>query len=168
MLRTPLILGVSMVRRENRRLLVAITYATLLVLVLALNAFRAWNQGMNVSTWLLLAVVLVSRGVFGSLVKPTLLMRQWDETISLGLAPMRHRGEDELDERELAVRNAAYFQAYRVLALYSFLFVPFLLSGAIGSRVLPLIAMPLLVLALTLPQAVVLWTEPDVPEEARV
>lgn len=66
------------------------------------------------------------------------------------------------------MRNAAYFEAYRVLALYSFLLVIFALSGSSTASVLPPLAMPLLVMALSLPQAVILWTEPDVPEEARI
>jgi len=156
-----------MVRRKNRRWLVAVTYATLLVLLLTLGPHRHWNQGMNVGTWLLLAVVFVSRGVFGSLVNQTMVPERRGEPISLGLAPMRHRDEDEPDERELAVRNAAYFEAYRVLAVYS-AFLVLYSSTSFGAFALPLIAMPLLVMALTLPQAVILWTEPDVPEEARV
>ena len=173
MLKTPVLLGFSMASRHNRRLLVAITYVTLLLLILTLSVLRFRSEAMHILFWLLIAIALVSRGVFGSMVKQTLLIRRWDETIGLGLAPLRNRDEDEPDERELAVRNAAYYVAYRVLALYCFIFVPylisvpFLLNGAIAALVLPMIAMPLLVLALTLPQAVVLWTEPDVPEEAR-
>jgi hypothetical protein len=156
------------VRRRNRRLLVAVTYAALLALILVVAVLRPWSWALNSGAWLLLLCVLASWGVFGRVVKQTLYTRRWGETISLGLAPAPPRDDDKLDERELAVRNAAYFEAYRVLALYCFLFVPFLLKGSIGASILPLVAMPLLVLALTLPQAVVLWMEPDVPEEARV
>jgi hypothetical protein len=108
------------------------------------------------------------------LVKDTVLPEvHGGELISLGLAPRRRRGEDEPDEREVAVRNAAYFEAYRVLAMYSIAawvawpFI-FLLRASTAVQVLLLLTMPLLAMALTLPQAVVLWTEPDVPEEARV
>jgi hypothetical protein len=96
---------------------------------------------------------------------------------SLGLAPNRRRNKDEPDEREVAVRNAACFEAYRALAVYSFaiglaiwaawpLFIS--LNASTVVRVLQLLFMPLLAMALTLPQAVVLWMEPDVPEEAKV
>jgi hypothetical protein len=44
----------------------------------------------------------------------------------------------------------------------------FSLRPSMGVRGLMLLAMPSLAMAMTLPQAVVLWTEPDVPEEARV
>lgn len=168
MLRTPVILGLSMVRRKNRRWLVAVTYAALLALILVVTVIRPWSLALNSRVWLLLLCAFVSRGVFGRLVKQTLYTRRWGETISLGLAPTPYRDDDEPDERELAVRNAAYFEAYRVLALYSFLLVMLTLSGSSAASVLTPVAMPLLVLALTLPQAVVLWTEPDVPEEARV
>jgi hypothetical protein len=157
-----------MVRRKNRRLLVAVTYAALLALILVVTVLLPWDRALHSPGLLLLLCVFASRGVFGSLVKNTLHTRRWGETISLGLAPTQHREDGEPDERELAVRNAAYFEAYRVLALYSFLLVVFALSGSSAATVLPQLAMPLLVLAYTLPQAVVLWTEPDVPEEARV
>ncbi len=166
MLRTPVILGVSMVRQKNRRWLVAVTYAALLALILLVTVIRPWSLALNSRGWLLILCVLVSRAVFGRLVKQTLYTRHWGETIGLGLALGQHRDADEPDERELAVRNAGYFEAYRVLALYSFLM--FGVSGANAAFVLPPLTIPLLVMALTLPQAVVLWTEPDVPEEARV
>lgn len=168
MLRTPVILGVSMVRRKNRRWLVLVTYAALLALILVVTVLLPWDRALHSPGLLLLLCVFVSRGVFGSLVKNTLYTRRSSETISLGLAPGRNREDGEPDERELAVRNAAYFEAYRVLALYSFLLVVFALIGSNTASVLPQLAMPLLVMAYTLPQAVVLWTEPDVPEEARV
>jgi hypothetical protein len=95
------------------------------------------------------------------------------ELASLGLEPRRRRREDEPDERDIAVRNSAYFEAYRALAVYSIavwvaspLFLA--LKASTAARGLQLLIMPLLAMALTLPQAVVLWTEPDVPEEARV
>jgi len=175
MLKTPVLFGFSMVRRKNRRLLVAATYAALLVVMATLSVARSRYMKLNILIWILLAVVLVSRGVFGSMVKHVMLTRRWDHTISLGLAARPQRDEEDLDERELAVRNAAYFEAYRVLALYCFFFFPFLVSSAFepfstssfGRVVFPLLGMLLFGIAWTLPQAVILWTEPDVPEEAR-
>ena len=176
MLRTPVIFGVSMVRQKNRRWLVAATYAALLVVMATLSVARSRDVRFGVLTCIILAVVLVSRGVFGSMVKQMMLTRRWDETISLGLAARPHRDEDQLDEREQAVRNAAYFEAYRMLALYCFFLFPLLVSSSfelfwsssLGRVALPLSGMLLFGIAWTLPQAVILWTEPDVPEEARV
>ena len=176
MLRTPVIFGVSMVRQKNRRWLVAATYAALLMVMATFSVARFRDVRLDFLIWIILAVVLVSRGVFGSMVKQMMLTRRWDETISLGLAARPHRDEDQLDEREQAVRNAAYFEAYRVLALYCFFLFPFLVSipiepftsSSLGRVVFPLLGMLLFGIAWTLPQAVILWTEPDVPEEARV
>jgi hypothetical protein len=166
-----------MARRNNRRLLVATTYATLIILMVAYILLLPSKALLNAITMgLVLAYNGVSRAMFGRLVKQTVLPEPgpggW---ISLNLAaPGRpRRSEDDLDEREVAVRNAAHFEAYRALALYSIaLWVasPFFFSlrPSMGVRGLMLLAMPLLAMALTLPQAVVLWTEPDVPEEARV
>ena len=167
MLRTPTILGVSMVQRAHRRWFVALTYAALFALIFEAAVIHAWTWASNSVGWLLLASVGVSRGIFGKLVSDTLWARRWRESVSLGLGATPPREDDEPDERELAVRNAAYFHAYRLLVLYSFIFIPAFLTGTIGAFALRLAAMPLLVFALTLPQAVVLWTEPDVPEEAR-
>jgi hypothetical protein len=176
MLRTPAFLGFPMVRRSNRRLLVATTYAALLALMAAVIIIFPSGRQMD-AVWLCvfpLAYNLVSRAIFGKLVKETVLPEvHGGELTSLGLAPGHRRSEDEPDEREVAVRNAAYFEAYRALAMYSIAvwvawpFI-FLLSASTAVRVLLLLTVPLLAMVLTLPQAVVLWTEPDVPEEARV
>jgi hypothetical protein len=176
MLRTPTFLGFSMVRRSNRRLLVGTSYATLMVLMATLILFLPSGRQINanaMSMCFVLAYVVVGRAIFGRLVKDTVLPEvRGGEMTSLGLSPRRRRGEDEPDEREVAVRNAAYFVAYRALAVYSFALwfaSPFFfsLTASTAVRVLQLVTMPLLAMALTLPQAVVLWTEPDVPEEAR-
>lgn len=168
MLRTPTILGVSMVRRTNRRWFVALTYAAALAFILMAVVLREWPWAAYSVGWLLLLCAVISRLVFGKLVNQTLLTRRRTEAITLGLSAPAQRDAEEPDERELAVRNAAYFQAYRLLALYSFVFLPAYLTGTIGAFALRVAAMPLLVLALTLPQAVVLWTDPDVPEEAKL
>src|SRR5208283_2582862 len=176
MLKTPAILSFSMARRNSRRLLVATTYATLMVLMAAYILLLPSAALLNAITMgLILAYNGVSRAMFGRLVKQTVLPEfNGDEMISLRLAaPGPRRSEDDPDEREVAVRNAAHFEAYRALAVYSIaLWVasPFFFSlrPSMGARGLMLLAMPLLAMAMTLPQAVVLWTEPDVPEEARV
>ena len=79
---------------------------------------------------------------------------------------------EEIDERELAVRNLAHLQAFRIIHLYSVLvvIVLFIWHEVSPSTIFRCAAIALLLLALlsfTLPQAIILWTEPDVPEEAR-
>jgi hypothetical protein len=176
MLRTPEILGFSMVRRNNRRWLVVVTYVTFLALMAALTIILPPTRGQNATVLmcLILAYNVVSRGVFGSLVKDTVLPQmRGGEITSLGLTPRRRRGDDEPDERDVAVRNGAYFQAYRAVAVYSIVIwiassVVCEVSASTALRLIQLVTMPLVAMALTLPQAVILWTEPDVPEEARV
>jgi hypothetical protein len=175
MLKAPSFLGFSMVRRNNRRLLVAVTYAAFLALMVTAIIILP-SRGLHAIVWmcLILAYNLISRAIFGRLVKDTVLPEmRGGEMTSLGLTPTRRRTEDEPDERDVAVRNAAYFEAYRALAVYSIVVwvaspLVFELNASTAVRLIQLIAMPLVVIALTLPQAVVLWTEPDVPEEARM
>jgi len=175
MLRTPAILGFSMAPRKNRRLLVATTYVTLMVLMATIILLLPSGRQMDaIYMCIILAYNMVSRVIFGSLVKATVLPEMHGgELTSLGLEPRRRRSEDEPDERDIAIRNSAYFEAYRALAVYSIAIwvaspLFFTLNASTAVRGLQLLIMPLLAMALTLPQAVVLWTEPDVPEEARV
>jgi hypothetical protein len=95
------------------------------------------------------------------------------EMTSLGLTPQPGRSEADLDERELAVRNAAYVTAYRAVAVYSvFESLALIYSSELSASTARLLRLwlfiPLVGMVLTLPAAVILWTEPDVPEEASV
>jgi hypothetical protein len=92
---------------------------------------------------------------------------------SLGLTPRRHHGELDLDEREVAVRNAAYFTAYRAVAVCWFVaWIASLyaldLSAHTARLLVSCLGLLLFVVIFTLPSAVILWREPDVPEEAGV
>jgi len=176
MLGTPKILGFSMASRRNRRLLVASTYALLLACLTAIMIVlgaRAGTEWAFVSC-LVLTYNVVSMGVFGKVARPTSLPPRGGEITSLGLAAPSSR--DRPDEREVAIRNAAYYEAYRVLMIYGFVFfgVVFGLSGwralrgSIAVLLLQALCIPLLTMLFTLPQAIILWTEPDVPEEAMV
>jgi hypothetical protein len=175
MLRTPVILGISMATRRNRRLLVAVTYAPLLALTVTLVIVPSWGKH-HIWPWAANACFVVGFAVFMRLVKqpgPLDPQSPRGAMTSLGLAPRHYRAEDEPDERDVEVRNAAYFAAYRVLALYSVgiwvvAFLTLDLGGPVTAKVLQLFSLPLPAMALTLPQALVLWREPDVPEECRV
>jgi hypothetical protein len=180
MLRSPAFLGFSMVRRNSRRRLVAVTYAILLALmavmmVVSLSAPRMIGGRPAGLIWcLILTYNVVSWSIFGKLAKDTVLPQMRGGKItSLGLTPRPRRNEYDLDERELAVRNAAYFTAYRAVAVYSILawmvlIYSFELSASTALLLARWLVMPLLAVVLTLPPAVVLWTEPDLPEEAKV
>ena len=168
-----------MVRQHNRRLLVAITYAILLVLIavaiiIVPSVPHLGGRGAALMWCLLLAYNVVSWSIFGRLAKDTVLPQmRGSEMTSLGLTSRPPRNEDDLDERELAVRKAAYFKAYRAVAVCSIiawmaLIYSFELSASIALSLMLWLFIPLLTMILTLPPAVILWTEPDVPEEARV
>lgn len=174
MLNTPTILGISMASQKNRRSFVIATYA-ILAAVVAIILTLPPLVGRIRLMWLLflpLAYTVVSYEVFGKLIRPTLGGVRSNELTSLDLGS-RRRDQDEPDERELAIRNAAHYQAFRAATVYGFiLWILILLLWHLRRPtvilLVLLIAMPLLTILLTLPQAIILWTEPDVPEEARV
>ena len=178
MVKNPAFLGFSMVRRSNRRRLVAITYAILLgltttgIIILPSVHHPLGGAGIELGLWGLFMVV--SWSIFGRLAKDTVLPQtRGGEMTSLGLTPPRLHGEFDLDEREVAVRNAAYFTAYRAVAVCWFVvWIAFLyaldLSAHTARLLVAGLGLLLFVVIFTLPSAVILWTEPDVPEEAKV
>ncbi len=149
-------LGVSMARRSRRRWLVATTYAVLAGFVTLL-----WTLGRDrgeafAFVGILLATSLVVNAViFGGygrwgLVKP------FNTRTPFGAPVPWHN-----DERERNRRDRMHFYAYRVV-------VPLLLFGYFLGRdpfQIPEVSRALfltaLVLGLTLPQALLLWIEPD-------
>jgi len=164
-----------MASRSNRRILVVLTYLFLLGLMAAVLIVLPLGDPLD-AAWMcvILAYVLVSRAVFGRLVKDMVLPEiRLGQIAGLGLEPRPNRNKDELDEREVAVRNAAHFDAFRWLAIYSigvWIALPFFsfLSASEVIRVLQLASAPTLAMAYTLPQALILWNEPDVPGEAKM
>jgi hypothetical protein len=91
--------------------------------------------------------------------------------IRLGLSRNALSYNSRHDERQVAVRNAAYYRAYRVVAAYLLLIMPVASlrvngAAALNEVLLGLIALLFIVLVYTLPQAIILWTEPDIPGEA--
>jgi hypothetical protein len=171
MIRTPSVFGLSLARQTSRRRLLAVTYLVLLILsvvsVVLFPVVHNWGWVLpftcSFATW-----EFLRRMVEGT------ILPEWrpGQLIGLGLVRLPRSG-DVPDEREVSVRNAACFQAYRVLALYAialWLVLPglFSLSSSMALRVLEELLVPLLAVALTLPYAVILWTEPDIPTEAPV
>lgn len=180
MLRSPAFLGFSMVRRSSRRRLVVVTYAILLALlavttVVSPSLPRPIGGRFPSAMWFLFVTCfVVSQLILGKLAKDMVLPEiRGGEITSLGLTHLPGRSEADLDERELAVRNAAYVTAYRAVAVYM-VFASLALAcscelSASAARLLIGWLFILLVgMVFTLPPAVILWREPDVPEEARV
>jgi len=180
MLKTPEILGFSMVRRGSPRRLVVVTYAILLALlavttVVSPSLPRPIGGRFPSAIWFLFVVCfVVSQLIFGKLAKDMVLPQiRGGEMTSLGLTPQPGLSEADLDERELAVRNAAYVTAYRAVAVYSvFASAALIYSSELRASTARLLRLwlfiPLVGMILTLPPAVILWREPDVPEELRV
>jgi len=169
MLRTTVFLGISMVEQKNRRRLVAMMYVVLLVAIMAVVLARSHVPGRYVSlvSQLFLLALIFEWRILRDLVGEMEVVGRPAKPTSLGLSGIK-RDQDEPDERDVTVRNAAYFKAYRVLAWYSILaswaLVP--LWGANYPGVFLVLLCVLLVIATTLPQTILLWTEPDVPVEA--
>ena len=112
--------------------------------------------------------VMLSFQIFGRVVEQTVFPQPRVAPMTLGLMRTR-RDPGEPDERDIAIRNAAYFKAYRLLGIYLVLVCLIMWSVfESGSRfTIWLVVFPLLVLVPTLPQAVILWTAPDLPEDSR-
>lgn len=169
MLRQGTLIGISMEPRRNRRLLVIATYTCVLMLLTVIVTV-AWAYSGHLSFVLSLvyaAILSLTFQFFGRIVRQTVFPElRIAEFVFLGLTPKR-RETGEPDERDVAVRNAAFFTAYRILAIYSFL-VFLVLLPAFNSRnrlAFLLVVLPFLLFAPTLPQAVILWNEPDLVEE---
>jgi hypothetical protein len=172
------ILGISMTRRSRRRMLVFTVYLLLGTFVVLGVALHRDNHLLRPGDFLggfnLLFVILftgVSRLIFGRLVEQTTFPVPPQEGPGsyrpISLFGNVRRPTDP-DERDMAVRNWAYFQAFRMIAVYSvLLWLVYLGLNAsmvqISLNIAALLLFPLIAMATTLPQAVLLWSEPDVP-----
>lgn len=161
--------GISMEPRRNRRILVSATYGLVLIALTGVVIVAwAFSGYLALILSLVYAIILNSTFLlFGRIVKQTVFPEiSIGEFVFLGLARRRHQA-GEPDERDLAVRNAAFFSAYRILAIYSF-FVFLILFPVFdsGNRLaFLLLVLPFLLFAPTLPQAILLWNEPDLAED---
>jgi membrane protein YdbS with pleckstrin-like domain len=174
MLNRAKILGISMAPQKNRRLLMMIMYAVLLAFAAAIIV-PSWAARVPASDVLLFSItvyILIQIRVLPKLLKVEEFGSRSGAMIVHGMKPGSPEME-EIDEREMAVRNLAHLQAFRIIHLYSVFIVVvlFVWHEVSPSSIFRFAAIALLLLALqtfTLPQAIILWTEPDVPEEARI
>ncbi len=165
--RIPTIFGISMSSRKRRRWLVLFCYA-FLGLVTPFVPFSI----SKTARFLLLqancfAIVFIAFVVFHKLARDTVLPLQEDPTpISLGLSRKAFLNNYRLDERQVAIRNAAYYKAYRLIAVLVLL-MPIILGFMTSNRtVVGILVSSIIVLLFSLPQAIILWTEPDMPGES--
>ena len=176
----------DMAPRANRRTLVVLIYAALAVLMTGLFFADHWRTS---GYYLVFATFLINRMflggyTFGGLIKPFngKAPHQSDTPPPFLLLALRvydtgpTTSEFRNDERELKQRDHAHYQAYQLLAVV--LAVLWLLAGwsAFKPQMLAWITvspsllvyglvLAAITVALTLPQAILLWTEPDMEEE---
>lgn len=138
------------IRRSTRRALVVTQYAGFLGMVLA------WSFMDAPLRWaLVIPLGLASIVALGMLMAPRLLGTS-------------DGADAELDERQLQIRNAGYLQAYRVLAAVVLLVALYLLMAGDSDWWFPTTENERTALfwgtwglVLTLPGAILAWTEPD-------
>ena len=148
------LLGIDMTRRVTRRSLVTLTY-----LVLAFWCALVWTQwgyeGQALSV-VLASALLVNALIFGRYARGGLI-KPFATHTSFGT-----RTSWQNDERELRQRDRMHFYAYRVvlalILLGFFLGIDPFRHLEIGRAFVVLG----IVLGLTLPQALLLWSEADV------
>jgi hypothetical protein len=168
----PKIFGISMVSRERRRRLVVLCYTALSLLILLDFIVSSSEARFMLVLFAMFAGICIKFVIFNRLAKDAVLPMVDIRPISLGLSHNALSYKNRLpDERQVAVRNAAYYRAYRVIAQYFFLIMPvaslIVAKEATLKEVLfAFVALSFIVLFFTLPQAIILWTEPDIPEEA--
>ena len=173
---------VDMAPQGHRRVLVVLIYATLAVLMAGLFIADHWR---TTGYYLVFATFLINRLFlggynFGGLIKPFSgkpphRNEQSPRFLMLALRVYHPQPEDSeyrSDERELQQRDRAHYHAYQWIAstlvvlwlLASWnTFKPHLLAWIPVSPSLLIYAVVLasIVVSLTLPQAILLWTEPD-------
>ncbi|MFP5236298.1 MAG: hypothetical protein ACLGSD_10375 [Acidobacteriota bacterium] len=179
---------IDMAQRTRRRALVVFLYAALALLIAC--TWR-WTGATSATTaWVFYGAMAVCYlflgGVYRTgLVKPFKYRppRNGDAAPSLLALKLNlyrpvldlNRDEARNDERELRQRDHAHYIAYQAMAF--FVMIPMLFGSLriAQQRLLPLaglttaqfyygLSMIAVVLFLTLPQAILLWTEPDMDE----
>jgi hypothetical protein len=176
-----------MARRARRRVMVVLIYATLALLMAGLFMADHWRTSGN---YLIIAVILANRFFLGGydargLIKPfngktPRSVEQPPPFLLLALRVYDPRPADKSyrnDEREIQQLGRAHYLAYQtiiVLFLPLWLlskwstFTPNMLANIHVSPGLLTCGLALIsiVLAFTLPQSILLWTEPDMEEDS--
>jgi small-conductance mechanosensitive channel len=176
---------IDMAPRAHRRTLVVLIYCVLAVMLACLWAL---DRRHTFGIYMLFATLLMNRWFlggynFGGLIKPfngkgPRRAVNSPQTLMIALRLYRLEPEESEyrnDECELHQRDRAHYQAYQ--AIIYILAIFWLLSGWWGNFLRFLAWMPLsanellyglalaaMVTAFTLPQAILLWTEPDMEE----
>lgn len=163
-------LGIPMDRRLNRRALVLVTYVGGVLVVLGLSLVKA-RMALPIVMGFATLWFLIAFFVFGRIVSPFFLVPWFGRAPQvvdrgMGLTATVAPEEPPRDEREIALRNAAYHSAYKILVAAGLIAVG-IVEVTVGMAprqrgiVLNTVMIFLFVLAFTMPQAVVLWQERD-------
>lgn len=182
------VLGIPMEQQKTRRKLVVAVYAALAAMCVGSILFARVEPLLY--SWTMYVALAVSVFVFGGqgrygLIKafpnkPPRPEPVMVEAVRLQVAPMTAGTPDEStwknDERELSRRDRAHYQAYQVvgMAMIVTLLVsmfglrsamglghPAWLTAGLALEALYALALVGSVLVLTLPAAIILWSEPD-------
>ena len=180
-------LRVDMARRARRRGLVEAIYAVMAGLLAGLWFVDHWHSTATYLYWIMLLVCRLFLGGYyrGGLVKPfkDRPPRERFERhpfLALGLRIYNPvAGDDDRafrnDERELQQRDHAHYQAYQgigfaLVALWIMSYVRMLKpawmhwAGMSADQILYGLTLSILLVFFTVPQAILLWTEPDMEE----
>jgi hypothetical protein len=164
MLANRTIMGISMNRRHNRRWLVMAMYLLLAVLFATVVYRHDWLL------FLFFPVVLVVNPLlFGEFLF-------WGKKYGGLVKPFHSDREQPNDERELAARDRAHYRAYGWVLISFFLILliggdwfperpRYNMSPAQFLYLIQSLVWGAWTLAMTLPQAILLWTEPDIESE---
>jgi hypothetical protein len=175
------VLGIPMQRQSARRKLVVVTYAALAGLC-SLNLWGAHNLGFWPGLYAGLFVgifIFGGRGRYGLIKpfvnKPLRVEPAMVNLVRLHLDPASAGTPDAStwmnDERELSRRDLAHYRAYQpmtiamtvILVLAAMTLHPTRwIAISVLQNLLFAVVLFTTVLAITLPSAIILWTEPDV------
>ncbi len=181
-MRRTTVLGLNMERRSSRRRLVVAVYLFLAACIAAgWFADRLHVSGMLVfwAAWYSSLFILGGYGARG-LIKPFTGKGPRDLPMPSNLVELQLRvtgaldrpdgSEYRNDEREIQRRDSVHYQAYQGLMLLVAaiwllaswaIHPPSFVSARLMLVLVNFLALPAVVLGFTLPQAILLWTEPD-------
>ncbi len=170
---------ISMARRSRRRAMTVLIYSFLAALVIAISANSHLNDMGAYVIWGAIFACRLFLGGYaaGGLVKPFNSKGQKDWEAPPSLLSLKLRVYQPIsglgagyrnDERELHQRDRAHYWAYQILGVsilapWIILAFPKLgfLSQALAIQIGRGMLLASLALFLTLPQVILLWTEPD-------
>jgi hypothetical protein len=178
------IFGISIARQRTRRWVVAV-YWIWVTIFSGLFLHSQMHEGLDRLNAILVVLAVVNLSAFLGGVGSAGTVKPYGG-IHLGLFPSRHGvqelfrgprsvvaenadGDSDLDEREIRVRDRMHFVAYTLSRWFALLlFAAYALLSTFNAQWLaqvgPLFFFLLTLVLWSLPQTLILWTEPDMEE----